>query len=76
MFGWLANLLIKAPIAGSGCACSEAKKEQLRQMQKAILAEDDTEMLPPESSCRNGCCGVHESRGSEFDMTVSTHYKL
>ena len=36
MFDWLANLLVKIPIQGHACACCEAKKEKLKQMQKLL----------------------------------------
>lgn len=76
MFGWLANLLIKAPIAGSGCACCEAKKEQLRQMQKAILSGEENDDRQAEAACQTACCRCGEQDSPEFEMTVSTRYKL
>ena len=38
MFGWLADLLVKAPVVGSNCSCCEGQKEQLKKMQKAVLS--------------------------------------
>lgn len=43
MFAWLADLLVKIPIQGSGCACCEAKKIRLKQMQKEILDIENNE---------------------------------
>ncbi|MDD6881418.1 MAG: hypothetical protein PUE18_07580 [Firmicutes bacterium] len=75
MFGWLANLLIRAPIAGSGCACCEAKKEQLRQMQKAILSGEEGESQSENAVNECGSC-QNERGGQGFEMTVSTRYRL
>lgn len=36
MFGWLAKMLIKTPVQGSGCACCESKKRRLEKMQQAL----------------------------------------
>ncbi len=75
MFEWLAKWLIKAPVVGSGCTCCEAKKEQLKQMQKTILGETDD----AGESCSAGGCGC-ENCGCEKtereDFSTSCHYKL
>ena len=79
MFGWLADLLIKTPIAGSGCACCEAKKEQLKQMQKAILDGDlNTENKKENSICtceESAECSCNENK-NDFSMTSSIRYRL
>ena len=44
MFGWLVDLLVRSSVVGTGCACCEGKKEQLKKMQCAVLngqIEDD-----------------------------------
>ena len=40
MFKWLADMIVKTPVQGT-CACCEGKKERLRQMQKAILDDEN-----------------------------------
>ena len=40
MFKWLADMIMKTPVQGT-CACCEGKKERLRQMQKAILDDEN-----------------------------------
>ena len=75
MFGWLANLLIKAPVVGSSCSCCEGQKQQLKKMQKAILSgevEDETE----QSCCRGEHCGSHDQVKQYPEMTTSYHYEL
>ena len=72
MFGWLANLLIKSPVVGSGCPYCEGQKEQLKQMQKAVLngeSDDYTES----SDCGNCRCNRSEKQESEMKMTYHYH---
>lgn len=45
MFGWLANLLVKGPVLGAGCACSEGKKDCLRKMQDEIKTAEKSAFL-------------------------------
>lgn len=47
MFGWLAKMLLKTPVASSGCACCEAKREHLEKMRKKLTGEDDAESISP-----------------------------
>ena len=58
MFKWLADMIVKTPVQGT-CACCEGKKERLRQMQKAIL--DDENSSESEKSdagqCESCDCG-------------------
>lgn len=79
MFGWLAKWLIKAPVVGSGCACCEAKKEQLKQMQKTILGEDDADENRLKEGCGCGGCGCENcgcEKTAREDLSTSYHYKL
>lgn len=36
MFGWLAKMLVTAPVQGSSCSCCESKKKELEHMQQVI----------------------------------------
>ena len=71
MFDWLANLLVKIPIQGHACACCEAKKEKLKQMQKEIL---DIK----ESNCCIDVCNCNEKpiNNDNERFTMSYRYKL
>ena len=74
MFGWLTDLLVKAPVVGSSCPCCEGQKQQLKKMQKAVLSGelDETE----ESGCLNmRNCSCHQEE-QHFEMTTRYHYKL
>lgn len=39
MFGWLAKMLMQTPVASSGCACCEGKRERLEQMRRELAGE-------------------------------------
>lgn len=70
MFGWLADMLLKSPVVGSGCPCCEGQKEQLKKMQKAILNNDLEEDIPePQCSCP-------KEPSQDFEMTTTYHYEL
>lgn len=77
MFGWLADLLIKTPIQGSGCACCEAKKSRLQKMQREILSgafEDDG---ASNTECGGSCCGGHCGNEAPVEeMRTTTHYRI
>lgn len=75
MFGWLADLLIKTPVQGSGCSCCEAKKEQLKQMQKQILDENITSLSEESCNCCEQNCDNRQEQEKEC-MVTSCHYKL
>ena len=85
MFGWLANLLVKSSVVGSGCACCESQKEQLKKMQQAILQGDVTENTAAEScSCSHGHCDCEnkeqcqceKNKVETLEMKMSYHYKI
>lgn len=40
MFGWLAKMLMQTPVASSGCACCEAKREKLEKIRQQLTGED------------------------------------
>ena len=47
MFGWLAKMLLKTPVQGSGCACCEGKRQRLEKMRQEIENGEDE---PPETA--------------------------
>lgn len=76
MFKWLADLLIKTPVQGLGCACCEAKKERLKQMQKEILGEEISAENRGSEEVLHICSGCNSEASKDETMTVSYHYKL
>lgn len=56
MFGWLAKMLMQTPVASSGCACCEAKREKLEKIRQELTGEnqeaEETRVLP--QSFRSG----------------------
>ena len=76
MFDWLADLLLKSPVVGSGCPCCEGQKEQLKKMQKAVL----TGQINAEEGERKQNCTCHscaeESEKSFEEMTTTYRYRL
>lgn len=75
MFGWLADLLVKAPVVGSSCPCCEGQKEKLKKMQKAVLSgefDDETE----QSCCCGENCGCHDQAQQYPEMRTTYHYEL
>lgn len=54
MFGWLAKMLIKTPVLGSGCAICESKKQHLEKMKQAIETGDLAEESPEAMSFSSG----------------------
>ena len=74
MFGWLADLLVKAPVVGSNCSCCEGQKEQLKKMQKAVLSGEFEETEESCCSCSDNCSCYQTEQ--HFEMTTSYHYEL
>lgn len=75
MFGWLANLLLKSPVVGSGCPCCEEQKEQLKKMQKAVLfGQIDEKEKNEEKRC--ACCSREKESEESFEMTTTYRYRL
>ena len=75
MFGWLADLLVKAPVVGSSCPCCEGQKQNLKKMQKAILSGELEDEQESGCSCE-GNCGCHHQEKQYSDMKTSYHYEL
>ncbi len=77
MFGWLADLLVKTPIQGSGCACCEAKKSRLQKMQREILSGTMEDNMAEGSVCGDTCCGGHcNDEVSTKEMRTTAHYRI
>lgn len=71
MFRWLANMLLKTPVQGSGCGCCEAKREHLEKMRKEIENGEFDEHKPSLESFSSGslrvkCSGDGQCRSQEY----------
>lgn len=66
MFKWLANLIVRTPIQGT-CSCCEGKKEQLRQMQKALLSEEEPDFLSENETSCGGECSCFASQTNPYE---------
>ena len=73
MFSWLADLLVKSSVVGSGCPCCEGQKEQLKKMQKAVLGEGFDDYM---ESLGCGYCQHNEKEKRTPEMKMTYHYHI